>query len=179
LRPNDPGAFLPKLRQSRHSGITVLSGFLGILSIPINEWDIRMSDDNGTKKTIFCSSCGAANLVGSKFCSECGAKILALGSDNPINTSVTVSSPQPKGKNKIVLRSIFPLMGIVGGYMLGSSILPMLSYTSWERHVVATNTSNYTSALRGAYSSTALMGGIVGAIVLFVVGLVLSRLFFK
>ena len=65
--------------------------------------------------------------------------------------------------------------GLIGGYMLGSSILPMLSYTSWERHVVASNSSAYTSGLRGAYSETAMLGGIVGAVVFAALGWMAAR----
>jgi len=82
-------------------------------------------------------------------------------------------------KNKKLIRGLFAGIGLVGGFFLGSSILPMLSYTSWERHVVSTNTSGYTSALRGAYSETAFIGGIIGAIIFLVLGLLVARLIEK
>jgi len=77
------------------------------------------------------------------------------------------------------LSGILATIGLVMGYILGSKILPILSFTSWERYVVGNNSSNYTSNLQSAYSDTALIGGIVGAIVFFVIGLVVARLIKK
>jgi hypothetical protein len=71
--------------------------------------------------------------------------------------------------------AVLGIIGLIGGYILGSSILPMLSYTSWERHVVASNSSAYTSGLRGAYSETAMLGGILGAVVFGALGWIAAR----
>ncbi|MCJ7432450.1 MAG: hypothetical protein MUO77_03085 [Anaerolineales bacterium] len=84
-----------------------------------------------------------------------------------------------QGKEKNWTSVILVIIGLIGGYNLGSKILPMLVYTSWERHVVGTNTENYTSGLRGDYSVTALLGGIVGAILLSALALFVSRLLKK
>lgn len=70
---------------------------------------------------------------------------------------------------------VLATVGLIGGYMLGSAVLPMLSFTAWERHVVATNNANYTSALREAFSGTALLGGIIGAIIFAALGLFIAR----
>ena len=81
--------------------------------------------------------------------------------------------------NQNLLTMILGIVGLVGGYILGSIVLPMLTYTSWERHVVETYSSNYTSGLKSAYSETAFIGGIVGAILFGVLGLIAARLLKK
>lgn len=78
-------------------------------------------------------------------------------------------------KNGDWVSNLLAIIGLVGGYSLGSKILPLLVYTSWERHVVATNSSGYTSGLRGDYAATALLGGIVGAILFTALAIVISR----
>ncbi len=81
--------------------------------------------------------------------------------------------------NQNLLNMILGIVGLVGGYLLGSIVLPMLTYTSWERHVVETYSSNYSSGLQSAYSETAFIGGVVGAILFGVLGLIAARLLRK
>lgn len=90
----------------------------------------------------------------------------------------------PKRIARLLGKAVKPInllimASLVIGYILGSRLLPLLVYTSWERHVVGINSSSYTSGLRGDYSATALLGGIIGSIFLSALALIVSRLLKK
>jgi len=131
---------------------------------------------NNVGNNVFCSSCGAANVKGSKFCSTCGKKIFSANESTEVAVEKS-GTGKPKSR-RTGLRIFVSLIFAVVGYKLGSGILPALSFTSWERHVVSYQAS-YLGSLNSAYSQTELLGGILGAILFFILGLVFMRLILK
>lgn len=131
---------------------------------------------NQAGNNVFCSSCGAANGKGSKFCSTCGKKIFSA--NDSTDTSFERSNSEKPRSKRTGLRIFVALIFAVIGFKLGSEILPALSFTSWERHVVSYQAS-YLGSLNSAYSQTEMLGGILGAILFFILGLVFMRLIMK
>lgn len=84
------------------------------------------------------------------------------GMDTPVN-------------KKRPLRFVFGIAGLVGGYLIGSTLLPSFIYTRNELMAIQSSASYY-SGLRADYSSTVLIGGIVGAILFWVIGMAAARL---
>ncbi|MCX6054850.1 MAG: DUF2892 domain-containing protein [Chloroflexi bacterium] len=96
-----------------------------------------------------------------------------------IKTNTNLNPGSEKSKSNVMgLKITISLVLAVVGYKLGSGILPMLSFTSWERHAVSYQAS-YLGNLNNAYSQSALYGGILGAIIFIVLGLVIIKLIFK
>jgi hypothetical protein len=114
-----------------------------------------------------------------------GFVVLVLGSrssrDIPspnagqIGVSNTVSDIRENRKSKkLGLQIAISLVFSVVGYALGSEILPMLSFTNWERYA-ASQQASYLGTLNSAYSESQTMGGILGAIIFFFLGMVIMH----
>lgn len=91
------------------------------------------------------------------------------GQDPAINTSE---------KKKHPLRFILGIAGLIGGYLIGSSLLPGFLYTRNELMAIHSSASYY-SGLRSDYSGTVVLGGIIGAILFCVIGMFAARLMEK
>ena len=104
--------------------------------------------------------------IGSGFRSLQAGLNKGKGQDTAIGTAA---------KKKHPLRFIFGIIGLVGGYLLGSSLLPSFLYTTNEMMAIQSG-ADYYSGLRSDYSSTVLIGGIVGAILFWVIGMAAARL---
>lgn len=135
-----------------------------------------MLENSKSNQKIFCSACGAENKIGSKFCSACGQK-LSAGVIIPDSTKTATVNEKPGSKTQSV-QIIISLVLAAVGYKLGSEILPTLSFTSWERYAASRNAS-YLGSLNDAYAQSELLGGILGAVLFFVLGLIIMRLFTK
>ncbi len=135
-----------------------------------------MLENSKANQKYFCSSCGAENKIGSKFCSTCGEKLLAAGSKRDPAKTKTVS--EKTGSKTQSVQILISLVLAAVGYKLGSELLPTLSFTSWERYAASRNAS-YLGSLNDAYAQSELMGGILGAVLFFVIGLIIMRLFTK
>ena len=81
-------------------------------------------------------------------------------------------------KKKHPLRFIFGFAGLIGGYLIGSSLLPGFIYTRNELMAIQSSASYY-SGLRSDYSGTVVLGGVVGAILFCVIGMLAARLMEK
>ena len=135
-----------------------------------------MLENSNSNQKSFCSACGAENKIGSKFCSTCGQK-LSTGVIIPDSTKADTVNEKPGSKTQSVQILISLVLAAVG-YKLGSEILPTLSFTSWERYAASRHAS-YLGSLNDAYAQSELLGGILGAVLFFVLGLVIMRLFIK
>jgi Sec-independent protein translocase protein TatA len=81
-------------------------------------------------------------------------------------------------KKKHPLRFILGIAGLIGGYMIGSSLLPALIYTRNELFAMQ-NGGNAYSGLLADFSGTAVLGGIIGAILFCVIGMFAARMMEK
>ena len=86
------------------------------------------------------------------------------------NVSGITEIRRPNKFGQIAISLVFSVIG----YVLGSAILPMLSFTSWERHA-ASKQASYLGSLNSAYSETQVMGGILGGILFFVLGMIIMH----
>lgn len=100
------------------------------------------------------------------------ASLDAGAKDVPQNASDLKKPQKPKNTG---LQIAISLGFAVVGYVLGSQILPMLSFTSWERHAASQNAS-YLGGLNSAYSDAQVLGGILGGILFFVLGMVVMNI---
>lgn len=135
-----------------------------------------MLQNSESKQKVFCSSCGAENKTGSKFCSACGEKLLAAGTTQ--DSTKAASANEKTGSKTQSVQVLISLVLAAVGYKLGSEILPTLSFTSWERYAASRNAS-YLGSLNDAYAQSELLGGILGAVLFFVLGLIIMRLLTK
>lgn len=91
-------------------------------------------------------------------------------------------APQPgtsaSSKKMYPLRYLLGIAGLIGGYQIGSSLLPGLMYTRNELMAIHSSASYY-SGLRSDYSGTVILGGIIGAILFCVIGMLAARLMEK
>ena len=133
-----------------------------------------MLENGKSNQKYFCSSCGAENKIGSKYCSTCGQK-LSMGVIIPDSTKAASTNEKTGSKTQGVQILISLVLAAVG-YKLGSEILPTLSFTSWERYAASRHAS-YLGSLNDAYAQSELLGGILGAVLFFVLGLIIMRLF--